>query len=144
MATDTFVPFKFFPAMNTPNFPPHYNRLMPYLCVPNAFGLVTFLQKVFGATEQHQSLREDGTLMHGEFRIGESVLMVSEATEQWGTHTAAIFIFHPDADEGYRAALAAGATSEMEPADQPYGRSCGVKDPHGNVWWITTAPAASA
>ncbi|WP_431200968.1 hypothetical protein ACQ86K_30970 [Mucilaginibacter sp. P19] len=25
----------------------------------------------------------------------------------------------------------------MPPADQPYGRSAGVKDPFGNTWWIT-------
>lgn len=127
-------------SMTTPVVPPEYNRLMPYLCVPNAFGLLDFLHKVFGTTEQHKSLREDGTLMHGEVRIGDSVLMISEATDQWGTQPAAIFIYHSNADEGYRAALDAGASSLMEPADQPYGRSCGVKDPHGNVWWITTAP----
>lgn len=126
--------------MNTPTVPAEYNRVMPYLCVPNAFGLLDFLEKVFGATEQHKALREDGTLMHGEVRIGDSVLMISEASEQWGAQPSAIFIYHPNADEGYRTALAAGATSLMEPADQSYGRSCGVKDPHGNVWWIATAP----
>jgi PhnB protein len=128
--------------MNTPTVPSQYNRLMPYLIVPNALGLMRFLQTVFGATEQHKTLGEDGTLMHGEVRIGDSVLMVSEASEQWNAQPAGIYIHHADADEGYRAALAAGATSVMEPADQSYGRSCGVKDPHGNVWWITTAPAS--
>jgi uncharacterized glyoxalase superfamily protein PhnB len=126
--------------MNTPTIPPQYNRLMPYLIVPDALGLMHFLQTVFGATEQHKTMLEDGRLMHGEARIGDSVLMISEASEQWGAQPAGIYIYHPDADEGYRVALTAGATSVMEPADQPYGRSCGVKDPHGNVWWITTAP----
>jgi uncharacterized glyoxalase superfamily protein PhnB len=45
-----------------------------------------------------------------------------------------------DADRSYAAALAAGATSVMSPADQDYGRSCGVKDTNGNTWWITSAP----
>lgn len=126
--------------MNNPTIPPHYNRLMPYLIVPDALGLMGFLQKVFGATEQALHLADDGKLMHGEARIGDSVLMISEASEQWTAQPAGIYIYHTDADEGYRTALSAGATSVMEPADQPYGRSCGVKDPHGNVWWITTAP----
>ncbi len=126
--------------MNTPTVPPQYNRLMPYLIVPDALALMGFLQKVFSATEQSRHLAEDGKLMHGEVRIGESVLMISEAGEQWAAQPAGIYIYHADADEGYRTALAAGAASVMEPADQPYGRSCGVKDPHGNVWWITTAP----
>jgi uncharacterized glyoxalase superfamily protein PhnB len=39
----------------------------------------------------------------------------------------------------YRSALAAGAASVMEPADQIYGdRMGGVKDPTGNTWWLAT------
>ena len=120
--------------------PPQYNHVMPYLIVPDALGLMKFLQTVFSATEQSKHLTDDGKLMHGEVRIGESVLMISEASDQWAAQPAGLYIHHSNADEGYRTALNAGATSVMEPADQPYGRSCGVKDPHGNTWWITTAP----
>ena len=128
--------------MNTPTVPPQYNRFMPYLIVQDALGLMDFLRTVFGATEQKKDLREDGMLQHGEARIGDSVLMMAESSADWPAQPAGIYIYHADADEGYRAALDAGATSVMEPADQSYGRSCGVKDPHGNVWWVTTAPAA--
>ena len=38
----------------------------------------------------------------------------------------------------YHKALEMGASYIMEPADMEYGRSCGVKDPFGNVWWITS------
>ncbi len=120
--------------------PPQYNRLMPYLIVPDALGLMAFLKRVFGATEQQKTMRDDGTLMHGEVRIGDCVVMISEASPDWTPQPAGIYIYHPNADEGYRTALAAGATAVMEPADQPYGRSCGVRDKHGNTWWITTAP----
>ena len=41
--------------------------------------------------------------------------------------------------EATRLALAAGATSIREPADQFYGdRSAGVKDFCGNEWWMAT------
>lgn len=44
-----------------------------------------------------------------------------------------------DTDAVYRRALAAGATSVMEPADQFYGdRNGGVRDLPGNRWWIPT------
>lgn len=44
-----------------------------------------------------------------------------------------------DTDAVYAKALAAGAVSLMEPADQFYGdRNAGVKDPFGNNWWIGT------
>jgi uncharacterized glyoxalase superfamily protein PhnB len=40
-------------------------------------------------------------------------------------------------DAVYRRALAAGATSIHEPADQPYGDRVGaVKDVFGNQWYI--------
>ena len=42
-----------------------------------------------------------------------------------------------DADATFAKAIAAGAKSVMEMADQDYGRSGGFEDPHGNVWWVT-------
>jgi PhnB protein len=45
----------------------------------------------------------------------------------------------PKADDVYRQALAAGASSLHEMKDQPYGdRSGAVKDNYGNIWYIAT------
>jgi uncharacterized glyoxalase superfamily protein PhnB len=45
----------------------------------------------------------------------------------------------PNVDAVYRTALAAGAKSMKEPADQPYGDRVGaVTDAFGNQWWIAT------
>ena len=50
-----------------------------------------------------------------------------------------LHLYVPDTDALYRSALAAGATSIREPADQFYGdRSAGVRDLWGNQWWIAT------
>ena len=44
-----------------------------------------------------------------------------------------------DADASYARAVEAGATSIQEPKDEFYGdRTCGVKDPFGNLWWFAT------
>ena len=45
-----------------------------------------------------------------------------------------------DADATYKKALAAGSLTVdgQEPSDKDYGRTCGVKDPFGNTWWITS------
>jgi len=49
------------------------------------------------------------------------------------------YVYVPDADTFYRRALAAGAKSVQEPADQPYGdRNAAVLDPFGNSWYIAT------
>ena len=48
---------------------------------------------------------------------------------------AGMFIYVDDVKETYKKAIAAGATSIMEPAKQSYGFSCGFKDAFGNDWW---------
>jgi len=57
---------------------------------------------------------------------------------QWGPRTSDIFVYVENADRTYKKALDEGATTVMEIADQNYGRSGGVTDPFGNVWWITS------
>ena len=47
------------------------------------------------------------------------------------------FLFE-NADESYKKAIDEGATTVMELSDQDYGRTCGVSDPFGNTWWITS------
>ena len=50
-----------------------------------------------------------------------------------------IHLYVPDLDAVYAQAMAAGATSVAEPADQFYGdRLARITDPHGNQWSIST------
>ncbi len=50
-----------------------------------------------------------------------------------------INLYVPDTDALYHSAIAAGATSIREPANQFYGdRSGGVRDVCGNEWWMAT------
>jgi len=57
--------------------------------------------------------------------------------KRFGKH---LFIYVHDADLTYKKALAAGAATVPgnEPSDKDYGRTCGVTDPFGNTWWITS------
>jgi PhnB protein len=87
----------------------------------------------------HRFSGPDGTVGHAEVRIGGSPVMMGEARGPWPAMPCAIYLYVNDTDAVYRRALAAGATSLMEPADQFYGdRNAGVKDPCGNFWWIAT------
>lgn len=123
--------------------PEGYQRVMPYLIIRNAEDFLPFTQQLFGATEKMVRRNDDGTLMHAELFIGNSTIMYANASEQWTPMTAGLYVHVADADASYQLALKLGASSVMEPADQPYGRSCGVLDPFGNTWWITTTPSAS-
>ncbi|WP_181304057.1 glyoxalase/bleomycin resistance/extradiol dioxygenase family protein [Rufibacter sp. XAAS-G3-1] len=116
-----------------------YQTVMPYLIVPRAAQFMDFLRKVFQAEEKYRTDREDGQIMHAEMTIGGSTIMLAEATGEWAAQPAGLYIHVANADEAYHQALAEGATPVMELADQPYGRSGGVKDPFGNTWWVTSA-----
>ena len=120
--------------------PDGYHTVQPYLMVEGARRLLEFLKNAFGATETVHMPGPDGTsVMHAEVKIGDSTVMLSDAQHPWPATTAAIFLYVPDVDATYKRAIAAGATSAMEPADQFYGdRQGAVKDAFGNVWMIGT------
>lgn len=118
--------------------PEGYPTVMPYLILKHAANFFLFTQNVFGAKEAYREMRDDKVLRHGEVRIGDSIIMFAESTEQFAPSTAGMFVYVENADETYQKALKEGAVSIMPPADQSYGRSCGVSDPFGNTWWITS------
>lgn len=118
--------------------PQNYQRVMPYLILENAPGFITFTQKVFDAKETQKVMRDENTIMHAEVMIGESTIMFAEATEKFKVSNADLFVYVDDADETYKTALKNGGSVVNELANQPYGRSGGIKDPFGNVWWVTS------
>jgi uncharacterized glyoxalase superfamily protein PhnB len=71
-------------------------------------------------------------------RIGSSTVMFAQCGGPWEPRTADMFVYVDDADAAYNRSIQNGATTIMEMADQNYGRSGGVTDPFGNVWWITS------
>ena len=101
--------------------------------------LIDFLADVFGAVEQGRSPRPDGRIDHADVRIGDSLVMLSEASEQYPARPCVHYVYVPDVDATYRAALMAGATSILEPTEQSWSdRTCGIVDPFDNRWWVAT------
>jgi PhnB protein len=101
---------------------------------------IDFLERAFGAqvVERYQS--DEGFVYHARVRLGDSIVEMGEAHDQWQPMQSAIYMYVEDADATYRQALSAGATSALEPTDQPYGgRSAWVNDEFGNVWYLSTA-----
>ncbi|MCW3106936.1 MAG: hypothetical protein JWQ09_1442 [Segetibacter sp.] len=124
--------------MENLSIPAGYQRVMPYLILKNATGFFNFAQKVFGAIEKMKIMRDDTYIMHAELQIGGSTIMLADSTDEIKPNTAGLFVYVQDADETYNKALEEGATSVMPMSNQDYGRSGGVMDPFGNVWWITS------
>jgi PhnB protein len=114
-----------------------YRTLTPYLVVPDADAEMNFLKTAFGATEVSCQRNNDRTVMHAELKIGDSLVMLGQASLEWRALPAALYVWVPDVDAVYTRALEAGATSQSAPEDKPYGhRNAGVVDRNGVTWWI--------
>ncbi|HMC82538.1 MAG TPA: VOC family protein [Candidatus Polarisedimenticolia bacterium] len=120
--------------------PQGYSSVTPYLVNEGAERVIRFLRQAFGAAERFPPMkRPDGTIMHAQMRIGDSVIMLAEASVEYRAMPSCFYLYVEDVDGTYRRALQAGAISVTEPKDQFYGdRSAGVRDPAGNFWWIAT------
>jgi len=114
-----------------------YRTVTPYLVVSDADAELTFLKEAFGATESVCHRNADNKVMHAEIKIGDSLIMLGQASEQWKALTASLFLWMENVDEVYAKALAAGATSLRAPENMEYGhRNAGAADANGITWWI--------
>jgi PhnB protein len=125
---------------------PGFRMITPYLVAENGLALMEFVKKAFLAEETLRA--EMPTGVHGEVRIGDSMLMLGggiPGRKFPGTlQPGALHMYVEDADAVYERALAAGAKSIDAPVDQDYGeRSATVEDPAGNMWYIATSKGKS-
>lgn len=116
------------------------DNLMPYLHPRGAPRMIEFLKQAFGAEEIAVYQSPDGIVHHAKIRIGNSIVEMGEAHEQWQPMPSMFMLYVDDADAWYAHAMKAeGAISMGEPKDQPYGDRVGaVKDPFDNLWYIGT------
>ena len=125
--------------MNKTFKPEGYASLSPYLVVDGAQKLIDFLLATFGAKVTRRFVNDDGSLMHGEIMIDDTVVMLSDASENYPAFPVWLHVYVPDVAATYAKALAAGGISVQEPVkkDDPDLRA-GVQDPTGNTWWLAT------
>jgi PhnB protein len=127
--------------------PDGYHSVQPYLMINGVVKAIEFYAKAFNATERMCAKDEDGRVMHAEIQIDDSCIMMADESAEmkafapghYGGSPVALLLYTENCDAMYQQAIAAGAKSVREPADQPYGdRSSGVEDPFGYKWWIST------
>jgi len=118
--------------------PDGYHSVTPYLVVRGAAQLIDFLKEAFGAQETFR-MPGGGGIMHAEVRIGDSMVMMSDAMGEYGPMPTMLFLYVDDVDAVYERALKAGGVSTQKPEDQFWGDRAGaVKDAFGNQWWMAT------
>lgn len=133
-------------TMSVSYLPEGYHSVTPSLTVKDAAAALDFYSRAFGAIEHYRLPDGDtGKIMHADFQIGDSRLMLSSEYPDWGAVAPPVgkggsfMIYVPDADAAYAKAIEAGATSISEPIDQFWGDRIGcLADPYGYRWSLAT------
>ena len=126
--------------------PKGYHTLTPSIVVAGAAKAIDFYKKAFGAEEVMRFPAPDGSIMHAELRIGDSMIMLGdEMPEQGGGRSpksiggtpVSFFVYGDDVDAAWKRAVDAGAKPIMPLADQFWGDRAGcLEDPFGHNWWL--------
>jgi PhnB protein len=126
--------------MSPPFKPSGYNAVSPYLVVGGAQRMIDFLKTVFDAKALRRYDNADGTIMHAEVKIDDSVIMMGDASAEYPANKLLIHVYVADVDAVFRKALATGATVDQEPQQKPGDpdRRGSFKDFAGNIWAVGT------
>ena len=122
--------------------PDGHHSITPGFSVKGAGAAIAFLESAFGGRVVDKYEGPGGIVFHAEVMIGDSVVMLGEASKDHGhpPMPASLSLYvatGDDVDATYKRALSNGATSLMEPKNQFYGyRSATVQDVGGNRWTI--------
>lgn len=117
--------------------PPGFHAVTPYFFVRDAVGFLEFLVQGLGGEEVGRHMNGD-RIANAQVRLGTSTVMVSEASAEYPAMPASYYLYVEDADRAMERAVAAGGATVMEVADMPYDdRQGGIRDPFGNLWWIS-------
>ncbi len=126
-------------AASTPYMPAGFRAVTPGVTAEGANHLLEFVVRAFGGRESEVTRHPDGTILHAEVVLGDSVFELSEARPEWPAKPASLHLYVPDTDAQYERAIKAGAQSLFAPRQEPYGdRAAGVADAAGNHWFIAT------
>lgn len=127
--------------------PDGFHALTPYLTVKGASDAIEFYKKIFGATELFRLNTPDGKVGHSEFKIGDSIFMISDENLECGSASpealkgspVALYLYVPDVDSTFSEAVKAGAKSAMPVENQFWGDRMGkIVDPFGHQWLLAT------
>jgi uncharacterized glyoxalase superfamily protein PhnB len=130
-----------------------FPRIMPSLRYQDVAGALAWLGDAFGLREHLRWTGPDGVVRHGEMRIGDAFVELSEAADEYpapralGGVSHSIVVLVDDVDSHYEHALASGAVITAAPEDKPWGlRQYTAEDPEGHRWefsqFVRHAPPA--
>ena len=120
--------------------PADYNSVSPYFIVDGAQKLIDMLSQVFNAKELRRYDMRDGTNMHVEVQIDDSIIMIADSSPQYPANNFLIHVYVPSVDDTFNKAINIGCESVEAPTQKEGDpdRRGSFKDFAGNIWSIGT------
>ncbi|MFG2989238.1 VOC family protein [Streptomyces sp. NPDC048257] len=119
--------------------PEGYTSVAPWVVTDDTGALLDFVTAAFEGEEIARVAVEDGSIGHGEIRVGDTVVLAFDRRPDWPVMPSLLRIYVPDADAAMAAAVAHGARVITEASDSAWGDRGGrVRDPFGNIWWVVS------
>src|SRR5262245_31210041 len=98
--------------------PDGFHSVTPHLTVPNVAQLIDFLKRGFGAQELLRHTTPDGSIMHAQVKIGDSIVMLGEQPDASKAMPGCFCLYVEDTDALYKRAIKAGGKSLREPMNR--------------------------
>ena len=132
--------------------------IVPTMKYHDAPQMIDWLDRAFGFRRHLVVPGDDGTVVHAQLVLGESMIMLGSAGDdefdrlqstprKLGGTTQSAYVVVPDPDSIHVTAVAAGAEIVRGLRDEDYGgRGFSCRDPEGHLWnfgsydpWAATA-----
>lgn len=120
--------------------PKGYNSVSSYFILYEAQQFIYLMKAIFDAKELRRYEKPDGSIMHAELHIDDSVIMLGSASEQYPPVTFWMHVYVPNVDDTFKKAIKLGCEIIDEPQikeNDPDKRGT-FKDFAGNMWSVST------
>ena len=119
--------------------PEGYTTVAPWVVTDDTGAFLDFVTQAFEGEELARVLTEDGSVGHGEIRVGDTVVLAFDRHADWPVMPSLLRVFVADAEKAFSRAVAAGGKVVTAMSDNAFGQRGGrIKDPFGNIWWVVS------
>jgi uncharacterized glyoxalase superfamily protein PhnB len=81
--------------------PAGYTSVAPWVVTDDTGAFLDFVARVFDGEELARVETEDGSIGHGEIRVGDTVVLAFDRRPEWPVMPSLLRVFVPDADEAF-------------------------------------------
>jgi PhnB protein len=127
--------------------PEGFTSVTPHLAVKDAAKAIEWYKKALGAEELSRMPGPDGSVMHAELKVGDSLVLLApdlgfgaaKSPQNINATSVVMMVYVPDVDAAYKRAVDNGAKPFMPVQDMFWGDRYGTfLDPFGHAWSIAT------